>query len=131
MWQLHVAKGDSKWPFVQDYINLIEASLQAGACDKACLTLYGSGRAPAAILFQPSSTRTAWMVSSLHSTAAQTKSTEMTKDQFWHHLTGLPELRDVHLILTSDQGASHAGLKALAKQMFGVGKTRKRKHHAN
>ena len=122
MWQLHIAKDDKTWHDMHDCINLIETSLQAGACDKALLTIYGLSRAPAAIIvFHPSSTKSTFMISSV-----QTKSTEMTKDQFWHHLIGLPNLRDVNLQLISKMGARHDGLKAFAKQIIWVENKRKR-----
>ena len=44
----------------------------------------------------------------------------MTRDQFWHHLSGLPDPRDVHHHMISYKGAKRDDLKSLAKQAFGV-----------
>ena len=128
-WHLQVANGDSVWQFIRNCIDITAKSVSSGICTSASLTFdllcedLQDRQYHTVISFWPSgrasTIRIAGRKAIWPDVILQSNWTEMTTDQFWHRLVGLPEhVKNPFFSIKSADGAGHDDIKALGQQLF-------------
>ena len=128
-WYLQFVNADSLWQFIRSCIDLIAATLSAGVCNSGSLCFVSEefhynvpedipldSMFDAAFKFRPSGKPSTMMVT--HWKVSPLKWAEMTKDQLWHYLLGLPRLMNALSGVSSANGVGYDILNALGQQLF-------------
>lgn len=119
-WHLQIDSSDTEWQFKRSCIDIIAANIPTGI--RANLLLCWKKRRERAIKFRPSGRDTmqvAFCKNPYDRAFMQSRWKEMTKDQFWHHLLGMPECMGNALFgIKSEAGAESDDISAVGQDLF-------------